>query len=104
KRLLAAREKRELGHALAGRAQLDLDPRLRTVVGPVLVRLAQPQTTFAAGEERLGDVGEVPLPGGERLLEPTLDRPAPPLPQLLQLREAPLEVLALGRELGQPLL
>src|SRR5438067_2432403 len=104
KRLLAAREKRELGHALAGRAQLDLDPWLRTVVGTVLVRLAQPQTALAAGEERLGDVGEVPLHGGERLLEAALDRLGQLLPQLLQLREAPLEVLALGRELGQPLL
>src|SRR5438874_7149779 len=84
KRLLAAREKRELGHALAGRAQLDLDPWLRTVVGTVLVRLAQPQTALAAGEERLGDVGEVPLHGGERLLEAALDRLGQLLPQLLQ--------------------
>src|SRR3954469_4029024 len=44
------------------------------------------------------------LHGGERLLEAPLDRLGQLLPQLLELCEAPLEVLALRRELRQPLL
>src|SRR5207248_1943727 len=47
-RLLAAREKRQPLHPLAGRPQLDLDPRLALLV----LGVRQAQTSFAAGEER----------------------------------------------------
>src|SRR5581483_452097 len=86
-RLLAAREEREPRDALAGRAQLDLDAGL-----PVLVRLGQAQPALAAGEERGGDLGEVPLHGGEGLGEAALDGLGQVAAQALELLEARLEV------------
>ena len=44
------------------------------------------------------------LDGGERLVEAALDGLAQLVPQLLELREAPLEVLPLRRQLGESLL
>ena len=84
------------GYALARRPELDLDARLAAVVGPVLVRLAQPETSFSSGKERLGDIGEVLLDSGERFVEPALDRLAQLVSELLELGEAPLQVLPLS--------
>src|SRR5581483_6182991 len=95
-RLLAAGEEREAGHALAGRPELDLDPRLAAVL-----ELGQAQATLAAGKERRGDLGEVPLDGCERLLESSLDGLGELAPELLEPGQAALEVLALQSEVGQ---
>src|SRR5207247_8626353 len=85
-RLLAAGEEREPRDALAGRAQLDLDAVLAVVV------LGEPQAPLAAGEQRRGDVGEMPLDGGERLGEASLDGLREVAAELLELAEALLEV------------
>src|SRR5581483_8139224 len=96
-RLLAAREEREPRDALAGRAQLDLDAGL-----PVLVRLGQAQPALAAGEERGGDLGEVPLHGGEGLGEAALDGLGQVAAQALELLEARLEVGPAAGERVEP--
>src|SRR5439155_25305487 len=57
-----------------------------------------------AGEERLADLGEVPLDGVERLREAPLDRLGELIAEPLQLLERPLEVLALRAQLVQALL
>src|SRR5438132_11873115 len=54
-RLLAAGEKRQPLHLLAGRPQLDLDARLLLLV----VGLRDAQAALAAREERRCDLGEV---------------------------------------------
>src|SRR5262249_55091806 len=97
-RLLAAREQREPGDALAGRPQLDLDAVLALLV------LGQPQPALAAGEERRRHLGEVALDRREGLGEPPLDRLRQVARELLELLRARLEVGALAGELVEPFL
>src|SRR5581483_1436939 len=97
-RLLAARQERQPGDALPGRPELDLDPRLLAL----LAVLRHPQPALPAREERRRHLVEVPLDRGERLGEARLDRVRQVVPELLELGEALLEVVALGGQLLQP--
>src|SRR5439155_16760173 len=99
-RLLASGKEREASHALAGRAELDLDARLASL----LVGLGQQEPAVTAGEERLRDPGEMLADRGEGLVEPALDGVAELGAELLELLQALLEVRALLDELRQPLL
>ena len=83
----------------AGRSSTSIPGSPSLVLG-----LGQAQPSFAAGEERSGDLGEVALDSRERLGEAALDRLDQVVPELLELVEAPLEVGALGRELLEALL
>src|SRR5262249_6625448 len=99
-RLLAAGEQRKARHLLAGGTELDLDARGLVL----LLGVGQAQPALAAGEQRRRALGEVRLDVRERLGEPLLDRARQVVAQLLELREARLEVLPLRRELDQPFL
>ena len=68
------------------------------------LRLDEPQPALAAGKQRRGDLLEVLRDGSEGLREPALDRLGELRAQPLELLEAPLEVLALRLQVGQPLL
>src|SRR5262249_52036876 len=99
-RLLAARQEREPRHLLAGRTELDLDPGLALFV----LRLGQPQPALTAREERGGNLGEVRLHGSEGAGEALRTRAPQVVAQLLEFFRARLQVGALPRQLGEPLL
>src|SRR5919108_219225 len=97
-RLLAARQERQARDALAGRLELELDPRLAAL----LVALDPEESAPPARKERPGDLLEVPLDLAERLLEAPLHRLRQLVAQALELGQRALEILALHRELLEP--
>src|SRR5262249_56328662 len=64
-------------------------------------RVRQPQPAVAAREQGRGDLREVPLDGLERLGEAAVDRLRELVPELGQLLQRPLQILALHPQLAE---